>query len=43
VHANYIGEDFENLAISYLFDALMVASIAGLVFKRLSNFRAKRK
>jgi predicted ferric reductase len=42
VHANYIGEDFENLAIRYLFDALLVASIAGLVFKRLSNFRAKR-
>jgi hypothetical protein len=43
VHANYIGEDFvENLVIRYLFDALMVASFAGLVFKRFRNFQAKR-
>jgi len=43
IHANLIGEDFGNLGISFLFNTLFIASIVGFVFKRLRNFRAKRK
>jgi predicted ferric reductase len=43
VHANLIGDDFENLGIMIIFNALFLASIASFVFKRYRNHLVKRK
>jgi len=43
VHANLIGNDFQNLGIMLIFNALFIASLAGLVFKRYRNYQLKRK
>jgi len=37
VHANLLGDDFQNLGIVVIFDALFFASIAGFVLKRYRN------
>lgn len=42
VHANLIGNDFQNPIITVIYDALFVASIAGFVFKRYRNYRLKK-
>jgi len=43
VHANLIGNDFENLGIMIIFDALFFASVAGFAFKRYRTYIMKRK
>ena len=44
VHANIIGNDFrENFGIALIFDALFIASIVGLAFKRYRNYKLKRR
>ena len=43
VHANLIGDDFENLGIMLIFNALFIASLAGFAFKRYRNYQLKRK
>jgi len=43
VHANLIGNDFENLGIMLIFNALFIASLAGLVFKRYRSYQLKRR
>jgi predicted ferric reductase len=43
VHANLIGNDFESLGIMFIFNALFIASLAGLVVKRYRNYQLKRK
>ena len=43
VHASLIGDDFENLGIMLLFDALFVASLATFVYKRYKSCRARRE
>jgi predicted ferric reductase len=39
VHANLIGDSFENLGIVIIFDALFSAAIAGFVLKRYRNHK----
>lgn len=43
VHANLIGNDFGNLGIMLIFNALFIASLAGFVFKRYRTYLMKRK
>jgi predicted ferric reductase len=43
VHANLIGYDFKNLGVMLIFNALLVASLAGLAFKRYRSYQLKRK
>jgi len=43
VHANLVGEDFEDLGIKLIFDTLFIASLAGFAYKRYMHFQAKRK
>lgn len=43
VHANLLGEDFTNIGIQIIFDALFSASIVGLAYKRYRNFTIRRK
>ena len=43
VHANLIGDDFENLGIMIIFNTLFFASIASFALKRYRNFRMKLK
>ena len=43
VHANLIGEDFENLGIMLIFNALVLSSLASFTYKRYKTYRAKRK
>ena len=42
VHANLIGEDFENLGIMLIFNALFVSSLASFTYKRYGNYRVNR-
>ena|SRR3990170_2140548 len=42
VHANLIGDDFENVGIMIIFNALFVASIAVFVIKRFRNYARTR-
>jgi len=42
-HANLIGNDFENLGIILIYNALFVASLAGFAFKRYKTYLMKRK
>jgi predicted ferric reductase len=41
VHANLIGDDFENLGIMIIFNALFLAAIASFALKRYKNHRAR--
>lgn len=41
VHANLIGDDFANLGIMLIFNALFVASLASFAFKRYRNYQLK--
>ena len=43
VHANLIGDDFENLGIMIIFNALFLVSIASFALKRYRNHLMKRK
>jgi len=43
VHANLIGNDFENLGVMFIFNALFIASLAGLAVKRYRSYQLKRK
>ena len=43
VHANIVGDDFENLGIMIIFNALFLASIASFALKRYRNHLVKRK
>ena len=43
VHANLIGDDFANLGIMLIFDALFVASLGAFAYKRYTNYRIKRE
>ncbi len=43
VHANIFGNDFQNLGIMLIFDALFIATLAGFTFKRSRNYRLKRR
>jgi DMSO/TMAO reductase YedYZ heme-binding membrane subunit len=43
VHANLIGNDFKNLGIMIIFNALFIASLAGLTFKRYRSYQLKRR
>jgi DMSO/TMAO reductase YedYZ heme-binding membrane subunit len=42
VHANLLGDDFQNLGIAIIFDALFFASVASFALKRYRNY-ARRK
>jgi len=42
VHANLIGDSFQNLGIVIIFDALFSAAIAGFVLKRYRNHSLQR-
>jgi predicted ferric reductase len=42
-HANLIGNDFENLGITIIFNALFIASLVGFVFKRYRSYMLKRR
>jgi predicted ferric reductase len=41
VHANLIGDDFENLGIMIIFNALFLMSIASFALRRYKNYRAR--
>ena len=43
VHANLIGNDFQNLGIMLIFNALFIASLAGFALKRYRSYQLKRK
>jgi len=43
VHASLIGDDFANVGIMLIFDALFVASIGAFVYKRYANYRIRRE
>jgi predicted ferric reductase len=43
VHANLIGDDFQNLGIMIIFNALFLVSLAAFTFKRYRSYRLKRK
>jgi DMSO/TMAO reductase YedYZ heme-binding membrane subunit len=43
VHANLIGEDFANLGIMIIFDALFLASLASFAYKRYLNYQTRRE
>ena len=43
VHANLIGNDFQNLGIMLIFNTLFIASLVGFAFKRYRNYQLKRK
>lgn len=43
VHANLIGDDFENLGIMLIFNTLFVVSIAGFFYKRVLNYKDRKK
>ena len=42
-HANLIGNDFQNLGVMLIFNALFIASLAGFAFKRYRSYQLKRK
>lgn len=42
VHANLIGDDFENLGIMIIFNALFLASIASFAVKRYRNYKRRK-
>ena len=43
VHANLIGDDFANLGIMIIFDALFLASLASFAYKRYLNYQTRRE
>jgi len=43
VHANLIGNDFENLGIMIIFNALFTASLVGFALKRYRSYKLKRR
>jgi DMSO/TMAO reductase YedYZ heme-binding membrane subunit len=43
VHANLIGDDFENLGVIIIFNALFLAPLASFAFKRYRSYQLKRK
>jgi predicted ferric reductase len=43
VHANLIGDDFQNLGIMVIFDALFLASLASFALKRYRNYSRRLK
>jgi len=43
VHANLIGDDFQNVGIMVIFNALFLWSIVGFVVKRFRNYFGRRK
>jgi predicted ferric reductase len=42
-HANLIGNDFQNLGVMLIFNALFIASLAGFVLKRYRSYMLKRR
>jgi predicted ferric reductase len=42
VHANLIGEDFENIGIMLIFDTLFIASMVSFAFKRYKNYQSRK-
>ncbi len=42
-HANLIGNDFKNLGIMIIFNALFVAALVGFVFKRYRSYQLKKR
>jgi predicted ferric reductase len=43
VHANLIGDDFQNLGIMVVFNALFLASLASFMLKRYRNYSRRLK
>ena len=43
VHANLIGDDFQNLGILIIFNALFLASLASFALKRYKNYSRRLK
>jgi predicted ferric reductase len=43
VHANLIGDDFQNLGITIVFNALFVASLVSFALKRYRNYSRRLK
>jgi predicted ferric reductase len=43
VHANLIGDDFQNLGIMIVFNALFLASLASFALKRYRNYSGRLK
>jgi predicted ferric reductase len=43
VHANLIGDDFQNLGILIIFNALFLASLASFALKRYRNYSGRLK
>jgi hypothetical protein len=43
VHANLIGTDFQNIAITFVYDALFVGAIGAFVLKRLQQYRLRNR
>jgi predicted ferric reductase len=43
VHANLIGDDFENLGVMIIFNALFLASLASFALKRYRNYSRRLK
>jgi DMSO/TMAO reductase YedYZ heme-binding membrane subunit len=42
VHANLLGEDFQNIVISVVFNSLFAASIVTFCLKRMQQYRIRR-
>jgi predicted ferric reductase len=43
VHANLLGDDFANLGIMLIFDALFVASLGAFAYKRYANYGTRKE
>jgi DMSO/TMAO reductase YedYZ heme-binding membrane subunit len=43
VHANPIGDDFENLGVMIIFNALFLAFLASFALKRYRNYNRRLK
>jgi hypothetical protein len=43
VHANLIGTDFQNIAITFIYDALFAGVIGAFALKRLQQYRIRNR
>ena len=43
IHANLLGSNFQNMAITAIFDTLFAASLAGFALKRYQNYKIRKK
>jgi DMSO/TMAO reductase YedYZ heme-binding membrane subunit len=43
VHANLIGDDFQNLGIMFIFNTLFAATMISFAYKRYVNYRTRKK